>query len=146
MGVNTLNLSASDNDVLDIVAVAGTINNDGIVHIPGNTGTGVFVVATSNVAAVGGAITASADTNGVSLPVTITICETDPATSACTNPTTPAATATVNVTAGGTNTFGIFVQGNGNITPNAATKRIFVRFRDAGNVIRGSTSVAVQTN
>jgi hypothetical protein len=147
LGVNTLNLSASDNDVLDIVAVAGTILPDGIVHIPGNTGTGVFVVATSNVSVVvGGNITASADTGGVSLPVTITICETDPDTSVCTNPVTPAASATANVTAGGTNTFGIFVQGNGNITPDAATKRIFVRFRDSGNVIRGSTSVAVQTN
>jgi hypothetical protein len=32
------------------------------------------------------------------------------------------------------------------ITLDPAGKRVFVEFRDAGGVIRGSTSVAVQTD
>ncbi len=48
-GVNTLLLSASASPVPDIVALAATVNNDGIVNIPGPTGTGAFAVATVNV-------------------------------------------------------------------------------------------------
>jgi len=61
VGVNTLLLSASTFPIPDIVAVNATINNDGIVTIPGETGSGVFAVATVNVGAAG-AITVSADT------------------------------------------------------------------------------------
>src|SRR5262249_57486452 len=60
-GVNTVLLSASSGPVPDIVALAATIDNNGIVNIPGSTGTGVFSVATVNVVA-GGAITVSAET------------------------------------------------------------------------------------
>jgi hypothetical protein len=41
--------------------------------------------------------------------------------------------------------FGIFVQGNGTVTFDPAANRIFVRFKDDGNITRGSTSVAVRT-
>ena len=75
-----------------------------------------------------------------------TICETDPATGVCTNPTTPT-TGDVTLTIGAnvTSTFAVFVQGSQDITLNAATKRVFVRFKDAAGVTRGSTSVAVET-
>jgi hypothetical protein len=49
------------------------------------------------------------------------------------------------INAGATPTFGIFVQGAGNVPFDPALNRIFVRFTDAGNVTRGSTSVAVMT-
>jgi hypothetical protein len=145
VGLTTLLISASDSAVADIVALAATILNDGIVHIPTATGTGVFAVATVNVGGAAADIIASADTGGVSLPVTISICETDPATSLCINPTTPAASATTNISPGETNTFGVFVTGTDNITFDPAGKRIFVRFKQ-GAVTRGSTSVAVCTD
>ena len=61
VGLNTLLLSASATPVPDIVALAATLTNDGIVNIPGANGTGAFAVATVNVGA-SGSITASADT------------------------------------------------------------------------------------
>src|SRR5262249_35482531 len=82
IGLNTLLGSASATPVPDIVALAATLNNAGIVNIPGPAGTGVFAVARVNVGA-SGPITVSADTAGVPLPVGITICQTDPATGAC---------------------------------------------------------------
>jgi hypothetical protein len=45
----------------DVVALAATLNNDGIVNILGTMGTGIFSVATLNVGA-SGTIMASADT------------------------------------------------------------------------------------
>jgi hypothetical protein len=89
----------------------------------------------------GGTITASADTGGASLPLSILICETVPATGACLEAPTQSVTTTI--AAGATPTFGIFVTGGGTIAPDPANNRIFVRFSDA--VERGSTSVAVQT-
>ena len=42
----------------DVVALAATVSNDGVVSIPGASGTGVFAVATVNVGG-GGTITAT---------------------------------------------------------------------------------------
>jgi hypothetical protein len=106
------------------------------------TGTGAFAVATVNVGA-SGSITASADTGSASLPVNISLCQTDSATGQCISAIGPTATTQINANA--TPTFGIFVQGNGNVPFDPATNRIFVRFKDGGNVTRGSTSVAVRT-
>ena len=53
VGLNTFLLSASDTPVPDIVALAVTLSNDGIVNIPGTNGTGAFAVATVNVGASG---------------------------------------------------------------------------------------------
>jgi hypothetical protein len=141
-GLNTLLLSASNTPVPDIVALAATITNDGIVNIPGANGTGVFAVATVNVGASGN-ITASADTGSVSLPVNISLCQTDPVSGQCISAI--ASSIPVVINAGATPTFGIFVQGAGNVPFDPALNRIFVRFTDAGNVTRGSTSVAVMT-
>jgi hypothetical protein len=139
-GLNTLLLSASANSIPDIVTLAAT--NGGIVEIPGVTGIGAFAVATVNLGATG-TITASADTGAATLPVNITLCETTPSTGACISAIGPTVTTTIN--ANGTPTFGIFVEGNGNVPFDPAANRIFVRFRDAGGVTRGSTSVAVRT-
>ncbi len=141
-GVNTLLLSASASPVPDIVALAATVNNDGIVNIPGPTGTGAFAVATVNVGS-SATITASADTGSASLPVTIWLCQTNPATGACISPIAPTVTTQINANA--TPTFAIFVQGSSFVPFLPGTNRIFVRFKDAGNVTRGSTSVAVRT-
>jgi hypothetical protein len=141
-GLNTLLLSASATPVPDIVALAATTTNDGIVNILGTNGIGAFAVATVNVGATG-AITASADTGATSLPLTVSLCETNPATAQCISGISSTVTTTINANA--TPTFGIFVQGNGNVPFDPALNRIFVRFKDGGNVTRGSTSVAVRT-
>jgi hypothetical protein len=141
-GLNTLLFSVSATPVPDIVALAATLTNDGTVNIPGTNGTGVFSVATVNVGA-SGSITASADTGTASLPVNISLCQTDPSTGQCISAIGPSATTQINANA--TPTFGIFVQGNGNVPFDPAGNRIFVRFKDGGNVTRGSTSVAVRT-
>jgi hypothetical protein len=142
VGLNTLLLSASLTPVPDIVALAATTTSDGIVNIPGTNGTGAFAVATVNVGASGN-ITASADTGSAALPVTINLCQTEPATGACISGIGPSVTTTINANA--TPTFGIFVQGNGTVPFDPAANRIFVRFKDGGGVTRGSTSVAVRT-
>ena len=142
VGLNTLLLSASNTPVPDIVALAATLTNDGIVNIPGVIGTGVFAVATVNVGASGN-ITASADTGSATLPVNVFLCQTNPVTGQCISAIGPSVTTQINANA--TPTFGIFIQGNGNVPFDPAANRIFVRFKDGGNVTRGSTSVAVRT-
>ena len=142
VGINTLLLSASSTPVADIVALAATVSNDGIVNIPGPRGTGAFAVATVNVGR-GGAITAAANFGGASLPAAAFICQTNPGTGQCQD--APGARVTVQIDAGQTPTFSIFVQGSGTIPLDAAANRVFVEFRDAGDVVRGKTSVAVRT-
>ena len=134
-GVNTLLLSASTTAVADIVALAAS--DAGRVNIPGNTGTGVFAVATINVGA-GDTITASADTGGTTLPLSLAICETN-AAGACLAPLGPPVTRVINP--GETPTFGIFVTARASIPDDPAVRRIFVRFKDPGGQTRGSTSV-----
>jgi hypothetical protein len=141
-GLNTLLLSASNTPVPDIVALAATTTNDGIVNIPGTNGTGAFAVATVNVGA-SGTITASGDTGAATLPVNISLCQTDPANGQCISSIGPTVTTKINANA--TPTFAIFVQGNGNVAFDPATNRVFVRFKDGSGVTRGSTSVAVRT-
>jgi hypothetical protein len=141
-GLTTLLLSASSAPIPDIVALAATLNNDGIVNIPGATGTGVFSVATVNVGASGG-ITASADTGSGSPPVGISLCQTNPATGACLAP--PGGSVAVQINANATPTFGVFVTGTAPVPFDPGKNRIFVRFKDAGSVTRGATSVAVRT-
>ena len=52
---------------------------------------------------------------------------------------------TMRINANARPTFGGFIQGNGTVLFFPTANRIFVRFKDSGNVTRGSTSVAVRT-
>ena len=141
-GLNTLLFSVSSILVPNIMALAATTSNDGIVNISGTNGNGAFAVATVNVGASGN-ITASADTGSTTLPINIALCQTNPAIGQCISTIGPAVTTTINANA--TPTFGIFVQGDGDVPFDPATNRIFVRFKDVNGVTRGSTSVAVRT-
>jgi hypothetical protein len=140
-GINTLLMSASDDPVPDMVALAATVQNDGIVHVP-VSGTGVFAVATSNLG-VGATIVASANTGETSLPVSVVLCQTNPVTSACISAIGPSVTTLV--APGATPTFGIFVTATGPVPLDPAANRIFVVFTDQTEAIRGRTSVAVAT-
>jgi photosystem II stability/assembly factor-like uncharacterized protein len=140
-GVNTLLLSSSFSPIPDIVALALTLTNDGIVHIPGSSGANAFAVASVNVGAAAN-ITVSADTGSVTLPLSLFVCQTN-ASGQCLG--SPQPSVTVQIAANATPTFSIFATATGTIVFDPATNRIFVRFKDPGNVTRGSTSVAVTT-
>lgn len=140
-GLNTLLFSASTTPVPDVVSLAATLDNDGIVSVLGTQGTGVFAVAIANVGTTGH-ITASADTGGATLPVTVTICRTN-SSGRCEG--NPQPTVTTDMGGGGFMSFAIFVTANGSVPFDPANNRIFIRFRDETGDTRGSTSVAVRT-
>ncbi len=142
LGVNSLQFSAEANPVPDIVALAATASGDGYVNVDPSTTTGAFAVAAVNVGNTAD-ITVSADTGGSTLPLTLSLCETNPDGSC---KATPSAAVTTSIASLTTPTFSIFAIQSAPITPDPATKRIFVRFKDANGVVRGSTSVAVQTH
>lgn len=146
VGLNTLLLSASNDPVPDILALAATVNNDGIVSLPGIDGSGAFSVATVN-AGVGGDITVVVDTGMTGLSVDLSLCETDPASGLCVNPSVPTSDPVVTtIDANMTPTFAVFVTGTGRAVPfDPANNRVFVRFLDASGNTRGATSVAVRT-
>jgi hypothetical protein len=144
-GLNTLLFSTSTTPTPDIVALAGTLQNDGIVHVVnGSPMTGVFVVATVNLGSAD-TITASTNTGTATVPITVTICQTNPQTGVCMNPQTPGTTATTTITANAEPTFGIFVTASGTVAFDPANSRIFVVFTDSTGAVRGETSVAVET-
>ena len=141
-GVNTLLYSASATPGPDVIALAATPMNDGIMHVPGNTGSSAIAVATINIGATS-VITASANTGAAALPLQIKICQTNPANSVCMSP--PANSVMTTINANGTPTFGVFAAANGLVPFLPASNRIFVQFTDNAGAVRGSTSVAVST-
>ncbi len=141
-GVNTVDLVMSTAPVADVIALAATASNDGIAKIPAG-GASAFAVASSNVGA-SSQIVVSVDTGSASLPLTATLCQSNPSTGACL--ATPSSTVTLTDTAGAAPTFSVFLQANGTIPFAPAASRVFVRFKDQAGGIHGSTSVAVETN
>lgn len=149
-GVNQPALVVSATPVPDIVALAATASNDGIVTLSTVTSSapateanaGAFSVATVNLGA-GGLITVSADDNGAGLGLSLFVCRTDPATSACTAPAQPSVT--LQIDAGETPTFGVFAVADEVVPFEPAKNRVFVRFRDEAGIVRGATGVAVRT-
>ncbi|MDB5393891.1 MAG: hypothetical protein JWM91_1397 [Rhodospirillales bacterium] len=111
----------------DIIALAATATNDGIVDIPGLSGTGAFAVATADVGA-SAAINASANDGIANFPLTITMCQTNPLSGQCL--ASPAASVPVTINANATPTFSIFVKGDGTVSFQPAVDRIFVQFQD----------------
>lgn len=146
VGLNTLQLAASTTPVADIVALGATPLNDGIVHLPGTTATGFFTVATVNLGATAD-IEVSVDTGEATLAATYGICQTDPETSVCINPTAPTdGPVSLSIDTNETPTFAVFVTGQDVIPLDPAASRIFLRFRDSDGLETGSTSVAVETD
>jgi DNA-binding beta-propeller fold protein YncE len=138
-GVDTVDLTFSAAPIADIIALAATPTNDGIVDIPAGAA-GAFAVATTNVGAAS-LIIASVDTGAATLPLKASICQSDPVTGQCLM--APAALVPLNIAAGAAPTFSVFLQATGPIALDPANARIFVRFRDAAGALHGATSVAV---
>jgi len=141
-GIDTLLFSGSTTPVPDIVALAATPSGDGILDLPGTSGANAFVVATINLGA-GDTIAAAAGTNAATLPIAISICQTDPSSGQCL--ATAGAGVTATIGAGTTPTFAIFVGGAGTVPFDPVANRIFVQFTGSDGNIHGSTSVAVRT-
>src|SRR5262245_15816831 len=136
-GVNPFLLRATAQPAPDIVALAATAPNDGIVRL---ASVGAFAVAAVNVGAPG-LLTVSANTGTASLALTITLCETNPQNGQCL--VAPAPTVQTQINTSATPTFSVFVSATAAVPFNPATNRIQVRFDGAGG--GGGTSVAVCT-
>lgn len=146
VGLNTLLLSSTSSPGPDVVALGATVTNDGISHLAVDTRAGFFSVASFNVG-VQDNMEVSVDTGSATLPIVTSVCQTDPATGVCINPTVPAAApVAVLIGAGATPTFAVFITASEDIVLDPANKRVFVRFRDSTGIVRGATSVAVQTD
>jgi hypothetical protein len=141
VGIDTLELSASTAPVPDIVALVAS-GDPGYVDIPGATGTGVFAFATINLGS-DSTITAAANTGTANLPVTLTLCQTNPTTGACM--AAPAPTVTTDIPPNATPTFGVFVTGSDAVADMPGVNRIFVTFTGSRGTLRGETSVAART-
>jgi hypothetical protein len=135
-------LSASTIQSADIVALAATSQNDGVVRVTGAPMLGSFAIATDNLGAAA-PITVAAETGIDTLPVTVTLCETNPQSGQCLQ--APSASVTTTIASNATPTFAIFVSASGPVSFDPTANRIFVTFADSTNAVRGETSVAVET-
>jgi hypothetical protein len=142
VGVNTLLLSASVNQVADNIAVGLTPSNDGYSHTGGPAGIGLFVIASSNIG-ISAPLTARARPSNSQMALSTTVCQTNPSDGKCL--TTPAPTITATINQNQNTTWSAFLQANGPIPPDPANNRVFFEFLDSGGVVRGSTSTAVTT-
>lgn len=147
-GLNTLWFSASDTDVPDIVAISETgsavgLNTDaGVVDMIDRANDGAFVVAAVNVGVSGDLVVSATSTAPSDYPVTLALCQTDPADGTCLAP--PAATTSLTIGAGDTPSFAVFAHSDSVLPYDPADHRVNVQFRENGD-IRGSTSVALRT-
>ena len=142
VGVNTILLTFDAGPVPDVIAIGLTPSNDGFAHTNGVGGTGLFATASSNVG-VSGTLTARVRLSDTTLPVTATVCETNPGNGQCLAPPGPTVTTTIN--AGQNQTWSVFLQATGLVAADPAHNRAFFEFVDGSGVVRGSTSTAVTT-
>ena len=137
-GINTWLLRSTAVAGPDIIALTTTTD----FHQVSCSGVNAFAVALSNVGAVAtGDITAVSNTGSATLPLSISISETDPATGVVIGDNV-----LQNVGGGENRTVAVFVTFNGCVTFDPAANRIFIEFRDASNNVVGSTSTAASTN
>lgn len=139
-GVNQLVMSSGTTPTADVIAIAATTTNDGILFLGGTQGRGAIGAAAVNIGA-SGPLTLRSAASGV----TVTLCETTGnANGACL--ASPAATLNFTHDQNTVRTFTVLVRGSGQAIANdPARNRILLEFVDAGGTVRGSTSVAVTT-
>ncbi|GJL96806.1 MAG: hypothetical protein DHS20C06_06230 [Hyphobacterium sp.] len=143
IGVNSLRLSFEAADQPDMIAVAITPDQNGVLTLDGTNRPGAFAVATANVGSAG-TLTVRPRISGLDASdMTLTICETNPATGRCLASRT--ASVQRNFGANETASFAIFATTANPIGFSPASRRIFVEVTDDGSVSRGATSIAVRT-
>lgn len=146
-GVNTFLFTVATPSPADIISVIATPSGDGILNVP-VSGTGSASLAAQNIgsprALQARLATSAIGAPGAILPVTITMCRTDPSNGACLAP--PGGTPVdfllqTNAVA----TFAVFLTYDGTAIPfDPASKRLFVHFYQGSTPV-GSSSVAVRT-
>jgi hypothetical protein len=145
-GVNTLLTTTALTQPPDIISIAVTPSNDGILQVPVN-GAAAFAMAAINIGASAGSVTVQAtDTalgeNPANLPLTLAVCKTD-AGGNCT--VGPAASIDVSIANGEVHTYSVFANHSGAAIPlDPATNRIFVYIKQGSTVV-GASSVATST-
>jgi hypothetical protein len=142
IGVNTLLVSADTSQPADVVALAATPTQDGVLRLPGTGSKQAFAVATVNLG-ITTPITVTVDWGDITLPINLTICQTNPTTGSCL--ATPSASVTAMVAANTTPTFGFFAEATAELPFFPSHVRAFVRFKDPAGNVRGSTSIALTT-
>lgn len=142
-GLNTVQLSFGEASQPDMIAIAITPEQNGILTLNGINRPGAFAVATANVGSAGTLSVRPRAVGLISANLTLTICETDAATGQCLDPRTGQVERpfTPNETA----SFAIFASASADIAFNPAGHRVFLDVVDSEGVSRGSTSVAVRT-
>jgi subtilisin family serine protease len=143
--VSALYLSSSLTETADIIPIAATASGDGIASAAAD-GVAAFALAAVNVGAPG-TIAVSPRYWTTDTDVVVETCQTNPLTGTCLAARSGAVT--VEFARNEVRTFSVFVRFNGTDVPlQPASRRVYVDFKPAegpANVIRGSTSVAVQT-
>lgn len=142
-GVNTVQLFKGAVPTVDPVMLAASAT-PGILDIPGPTGSAAFAVAMVNVSSVTDTVTISADTGGVTLPLSLNVCQTNPTLGQCISAIGPSVNVLLNP--GDTPTVGIFAQAHGDILFRPDTNRVFVNAVDSSGQKVGQTSEAVRTS
>jgi virginiamycin B lyase len=147
-GVNTMDVNFSADAAPDDIVLASSAT-PGMLSVP-LLGSGAFSVAMQNAGGseVSTNTLVSVDTGLAILPVTATICRTNPSTGACLD--TPETSQFFNLPSGTTATFSVFVTANGTVPFDPSNNRVFVRFIDFDQTLNilvshGSASVALQT-
>ncbi len=144
-GVNNFIIGTSFTPIPDPVALVSTPTGDGVVRIPSSFASQFFAIGTSNLGA-SGTITVFADTGGVSLPLTLTVCETNPILGTCLAPPTPSVT--VVYLASTSKSFAFLAQATGSIPLVPQTNRVFPKLVEGPTTtgpLRGAASAAVCT-
>jgi Peptidase family M23 len=139
--VNTLLLSFDANPVPDIIPIAATLSNDGVVRIPGPSAQQVWAAASTNIGS-GATLTVAPVVKG-SAAVAVTICETNPSTGVCLAP--PSTSVSPFFATSAVHTFSLFVQAGGTVPFDPANRRVDLNFTDSQGIVRGRTGVAVTT-
>ncbi len=141
----TINFSSGSAAIQAQAVIPG---NSGMLMIPLNQGQQqeVFAVEAGNSSVQDfPSITVSTSTGpSASLPVSITICQTNSTTGLCL--AAPAATVAVSsFSSGATPAFSVFASASGAIAGDPIANRIYVLFTDQNGILQGSTSMAVAT-
>ena len=143
-GVDTVDLVYSATPIADVIALAATMSNNGIVTVPESQNQpAAFAVASFNAGA-DATLTVTADTGNSTEPVALTICQSNPSNGQCL--AAPAASVQLDVAPDATPTFSVFVTASAPIAFSPGIARVFVRFTDGQGVSHGATSVALATD
>lgn len=139
--VTGFQVNVNGSPVPDIIALAATASNDGILHAPLG-GSAAFAVATSNIGATASGVPVTAYLTSTDENAgTVTLCQTNPSSGLCLAP--PASSLSADFAAGATPTFSVFVTPGEALPFDPANMRVVVLFGSFNT--SAITSVAIET-